>query len=296
MPGRRDAVDPRRAAPAALPQRSWDNDHVPDVITSFANSTVKRYRALAARKHRKRERAFTVEGLQPVWRAVESGWPIDTLIVSPDLLTNEAAWQLVDEAGRGGTPVMWVNRDVFTHLSDRDGPTGLAAIVRGSIGEVESFHPTQSGPVVALHRVANPGNIGTILRSADAAGAAGLVLVGSCADPLAPSAVKASMGSLFALPITHIDADEAFFNWAAAVGRPVIAITGNTADTLWAAPLPADAVMLFGSEGDGLPDSVVRRCAAALAIPMQGTAESLNLATATSVTLFELSRRRAVGE
>lgn len=278
------------------PPRACHNGPVPDVITSFANSTVKRYRALSSRKHRRRERAFTVEGLQPVWRAVESDWRIDTLIVSPDLLANEAAWQMVDEAQRGGTPVVWVDRHVFAHLSDRDGPAGLAAIVEGSIGGVDSFRVAASGPVVALHRVANPGNIGTILRSADAAGAAGLLLVGPCGDPLAPGAVKASMGSLFAVPTAQIDTEDAFFEWAAAAQRRVVALTGNTEGTLWDASLPADAVILFGSEGDGLPSELVHRCDTSVAIPMQGTAESLNLATAASVTLFELSRRRVAGE
>jgi TrmH family RNA methyltransferase len=268
----------------------------PTLITSFANPTVKRFRALAARKHRKREGAFTVEGLQPVWFAVRSAWPVDTLIVAPDLLTNEPAWQMVDEAGRGGTAVTWVSRDVFAHLSDRDGPAGLAAIVRGSVGDVAQFRPAATGPVVALHRVGNPGNIGTILRSADAAGAAGLLLVGDCADPLSPGAVKASMGSLFAVPLAAAESEDALFDWAAAAGRPVVAITGNTTDTLWGATVPAHAVLLMGSEGDGLPDDLVRRCQAALSIPMQGSAESLNLATATSIALFELSRRRIVGE
>lgn len=269
---------------------------MPDLITSFANPTVKRYRALAARKHRRREGAFTVEGLQPVWFAVRSTWPVDTLIVSPDLLTNESTWQMVDEAGRGGTSVVWVSRDVFAHLSDRDGPAGLAAIVRGSVGALTAFRPSAPGPVVALHRVGNPGNVGTILRSADAAGAAGLLLVGDCADPLSPAAVKASMGSLFSVPIAASDTADALFEWAGRAGRPVVAITGNTSQTLWTSPVPADAVLLFGSEGDGLPDDVARRCEAALAIPMQGSAESLNLATAASIALFELSRRRIVGE
>jgi TrmH family RNA methyltransferase len=276
--------------------RIGENDRVPDLITSFANPTVKRYRALAARKNRRREGSFTVEGLQPVWFAVRSTWPIDTLIVSPDLLTNEAAWQMVDEAGRDGTVVVWVSRDVFAHLSDRDGPSGLAAIVRGTVGSLPGFRPAGAGPVVALHRVGNPGNIGTILRSADAAGAAGLLLVGDCADPLAPTAVKASMGSLFSVPIAAADAEDELFEWAGSVGRPVVAITGNTSENLWRATVPADAVLLMGSEGDGLSADMVRRCEAALAIPMQGSAESLNLATATSVALFELSRRRIVGE
>lgn len=288
-----------RACSPALPwtaARVGDNDPVPDVITSFANPTVKRYRALAARKHRRREGAFTVEGLQPVWFAVRSDWAIDTVIVSPDLLTNEAAWQMVDEAGRDGIAVVWVSRDVFAHLSDRDGPSGLAAIVRGSVGGLGSFLPAASGPVVALHHVGNPGNIGTILRSADAAGAAGLLLVGDCADPLAPAAVKASMGSLFSVPVAAAETEDALFEWAAGTGRPLVAITGNTTESLWETRVPANGVLLFGSEGDGLPDGLVRRCQTALGIPMQGSAESLNLATAASIALFELSRRRIVGE
>lgn len=265
---------------------------MPDVITSFSNPTVKRFKALAARKHRRREGEFTVEGLQPVWFAVRSEWTVDMLIVAPDLLHHEDAWQMVDEAGRGDTAVVWVSRDVFTHLSDRDGPAGLAAIVRGSIGGLGAFAPAAGAPVVALHHVGNPGNIGTILRSADAAGAAGVVTVGASADPLAPTAVKASMGSLFAVPTAHTDSVDDLFTWAAAASRTVVAVTGNTNESLWGAPVPDDAVLLFGSEGDGLPTEIAERCALQLAIPMQGTAESLNLATAASITLFDLSRRR----
>ncbi len=98
------------------------------------------------------------------------------------------------------------------------------------------------------------------------------------------------------MPIAASDTEDALFEWAGRAGRPVVAITGSTSQTLWASPVPADAVLLFGSEGDGLPDDVARRCEAALAIPMQGSAESLNLATAASIALFELSRRRIVGE
>lgn len=266
-----------------------------DLVTSHANPTVKRYRALAGRKFRRRDNAFAVEGLQPVWRAVVSAWPIDTLIVAPELLTNAAARQLVDEQRRRGCPVVTVSADVFTHLSNRDGPAGLAAIVTGSVGDVTGFRPSAGGPVVALHEVGNPGNIGTILRSADAAGAAGLLLVGPCADPLAPAAVKASMGSVFAVPLAHVDATDELLEWAERAGRPVVAITGHAPDTLWRTDIAERAVLLFGSEGEGLSGETVRRCAAAVAIPMQGTAESLNLATAASVTLFELARRRDPG-
>lgn len=266
---------------------------MPDLVTSFSNPTVKRYRALANRKYRRRENAFAVEGLQPVWRAVASAWRVDTLIVAPALLTNDAAREMV-EAQRGlGCPVLSVSADVFAHLSQRDGPAGLAAIVGGSVAGLDGFQPTGPGPVVALHEVGNPGNIGTILRSADAAGAAGLLIIGACADPLAPAAVKASMGSVFAVPMAHAAGPEQLFTWAARSNRAVVAVTGHASDSLWDTDIAPGAVLLLGSEGDGLPDEIARRCAAAVAIPMQGTAESLNLATAASVTVFELSRRRA---
>lgn len=264
-----------------------------DLVTSFANAHVKRYRALADRKHRRREKAFTVEGLQPVWRAVTSGWDVDTLLIAPELLTNEAALRMVDDLRGSGGRVVAVSRDVFAHLSGRDGPNGLAAIMRGAVVGAEQFSPGGARPVVALLEAGNPGNIGTVLRSADAAGAGGLLLVGRCADPLAPSAVKASMGSVFAVPMAEIDSPEALFDWADAQGRRIVAITGGAEHGLWTAAVEPDAVLLFGSEGAGLPDEIAARCADRLAIPMEGTAESLNLATAVSVTLFELKRRRA---
>ncbi|MBN9610476.1 MAG: hypothetical protein BGO26_08535 [Actinobacteria bacterium 69-20] len=265
---------------------------MPDLVTSFANPIVKRYRALAARKVRRRESCFVVEGLQPVWRAVASPWDIDTLIVAPDLLTNEAARRMVDGQREAGCPVLSVSREVFAHLSDRDGPAGLAAIVRGSVDGVERFRPPSGRPVVALHQVGNPGNIGAILRSADAAGAGGVMLVGACADPLAPAAVKASMGSVFAVPMAHAESVDDLFGWSESHSRPVVAVTGNTRNSLWRTAVDARSVLLFGSEGDGLPADLVARCAASVAIPMEGTAESLNLATAASVALFELARRR----
>lgn len=266
-----------------------------EVITSFANPTVKRIRALADRKHRRREGAFAVEGLQPVWRAVSSGWPVALVVVAPELLANRAALGMVAEQERRGTAVVRVSAEVFGRLSDRDGPAGLIAVIRGAVGDLDGFRPEPAGPVVALLRAGNPGNVGTILRSADAAGAAGLILVGASADPLGPAAVKASMGSLFAVPLAHASTADEVLEWADAAGRAVVAVTGHTDHTLWESPLDVDPVLLFGSEGDGLPDDVAARCHQQVSIPMQGTAESLNLAIAASVALYELKRRRDTG-
>ncbi len=269
-----------------------DNAAVDRMITSFANPAVKRIRALRDRKHRRREGAFVVEGLQPVWRAVTSGWPIETLVIAESLLQSNAAREMVGQQRDFGVEVLDVSGEVFQRLSDRDGPAGLLAVVRGSVPPLAAFAPRLAGPVVALHRAGNPGNIGTVFRSADAAGAAGLIVVGAAADPLAPGAIKAGMGSVFAVPCALAADEEELFGWATAAGRTVVAVTGDAEASLWDTSVDAACVLLFGSEGAGLPPEVVRRCAQSLRIPMEGTAQSLNLAAAAAVVLFELKRRR----
>src|SRR5699024_4539824 len=117
---------------------------VPETITSFANPTVKRIRSLAHRKHRRREGLFVVEGLQPVGRAVTSGWPIEMLVTAPGLLSNTAARQMVEAQRTAGTAVIETSREVFDHLSDRDGPAGLLAVVRGTVPDLADFRATRT--------------------------------------------------------------------------------------------------------------------------------------------------------
>jgi TrmH family RNA methyltransferase len=263
-----------------------------DLITSFTNPTVKRARRLADRRHRRREGAFLVEGLQPVWRAVTAGWPIETLVVAPDLLVNPAGRDLVATQERAGTPVARVSREVFLRISDRDGPAGLAGIVRGTVGGLPDLPPAGGSVLVALHRVGNPGNLGTIVRTADAAGAGAVILIGDTADPLAPASVKASMGSVFAVPVVQTPDFGHFFGWAREQHRPVCAATGVAREQHWDIRYPGSTVLLFGSEGDGLPPEVIAACDRSVRIPMAGTADSLNLATAVAILLYEVARDR----
>lgn len=262
-------------------------------ITSAANPMVKRLRLLTAdRRYRRREGAFVVEGRQPVWRAVEAGWEIEVLVVAPELLDATGATAvtaMVAGCATAGTPVARLSAELFDRLSDRDGPSGLAAIVRVRTAELVAL---PAGDLfVALHDVGNPGNLGTVIRTADAVGAAGVVLVGNTADPFAPAAVKASMGSLFAVPVAHEPDVDAFLAWAAARGVRVLATSGRAElahwDTSWEPPV----ALLLGSEGAGLPAAVLDRADAVVRIPMTGTAESLNLAVAAGVLLYEAGRR-----
>ena len=265
------------------------------LVSSAANPVSKRMRLLADRRHRRREGAFVVEGIQPVWQAVEAGADVEMLVAAPDLLARwpggeRAAAMVAGQEGRG-TAVTRMTAELFTRLSGRDAPSGLAAIVRGRAGSLADLRVAPDSVFAALHEISNPGNLGTIIRTASAAGAAGVVLLGASTDPFDPAAVKASMGALFTVPVAHEPDVAAFFGWAAAAGVTVVTTSGGAADSFWEARFPRPAAFLLGSEGAGLPADILARGDRQVRIPMTGTAESLNLAVATGLLLYEAARQ-----
>ena len=273
-----------------------------EVISSAANPLIKRVRLLGDRRHRRREGAFVVRGVQPVWQAVEAGADIEVLIVAPDLLREPAAGMVASQEA-AGVRVARLSGELFGRIADRDGPAGLAAIVRQRTATLADLAAAPSSVFVALHEVANPGNLGTIIRTADAAGAAGVILVGPCTDPFDPVAVKASMGAVFSVPIAAAETAGEFLAWCKESGIAVAVASGSDAGsdqgrgagagqgTFWAARLPAPLAILLGSEGAGLPDDLLAAGDLRLRIPMTGTAESLNLAVAAGILLYETWRR-----
>jgi TrmH family RNA methyltransferase len=263
-----------------------------EVVTSAANPVVKRMRMLANRKFRQREGLSLAEGIQPVWQAVEAGAPVETLIYAPDLLRYQPAVEMVLDAERRGVRVVRLSGDLFRRLSDRDGAAGLAAIVGQRLTLLEDLPAGPGSVFVALHEVASPGNLGTIIRTADAAGARAVILVGATADPYDPAAIKASMGAIFALPTARAAGSDEFFAWAAEYGLAVVTTSARAEQSVWEARYPDPLVVMMGSEGPGLADADLRRGHLRVSIPMTGTAESLNLAVATGVVLFEVVRQR----
>lgn len=267
-----------------------------DLITSAANPLIRRIRALAERKARRREGVYFVEGLQPVWQAVETGAAIECFVVAPELLVSERARALVAAQEARGARVARVASGLFASLSDREGPSGLGAIVRARTTRLDDLPARPAAPIVALHRIGNPGNLGTIIRTADAAGAGGVILLGETTDPFAPAAVKASMGALFAMPVAHVADPADFFAWATERGVAIATTSARAERDHWAITYPRPLALLLGNEGDGLPPDLLARGDLRVRIPMAGTARSLNLAVAAGVLLYEVRRQIAAGE
>jgi RNA methyltransferase, TrmH family len=243
-----------------------------ELITSIQNPLVKRVRSLADRKHRRREGAFVVQGVQPVWRAGEAGWAIETLIVVPEWLPESAERMVAEQRARGGRVVEF-GAELAARLTDRDRPPGLFAVVRTRTSTLAELPVDADAVFVALHDVGNPGNLGTVVRTADAAGASGVILIG---------------------PVAEVGDATTFLAWARRAGVEVLAASGYAEPTHWSVPYRAPLAVLLGSEGEGLPADVMSQADRRVRIPMVGTAESLNLAVAAGLMLYE-ARRAALG-
>lgn len=263
---------------------------MPDLISSAANPLIKRVRLLGDRRHRRREGAFVVRGIQPVWQAVEAGADIEVLIAAPDLLRGPVAAMVADSEGRG-VRVARLSGELFSRIADRDGPAGLAAIVRKRPASLDELLIQPDSVFVALHEAGNPGNLGTIIRTADATGAAGVILVGASTDPFDPAAVKASMGAIFSVPVATASTPGEFLGWCRAGGIALAVTSASGSGTFWDTRLPVPLAILLGSEGAGLPADLLAAGDLRLRIPMTGTAESLNLGVATGILLYEAWRQ-----
>lgn len=273
-----------------VPCRS--NPTMIEVIYSASNPLIKRIRALANKKERQREQMFTVEGMQPVWRAAESDWAIETLIVSPTAIERPEVAEMAERLERRGSRIAVISGDLFNRLSDRDGPTGVMAIVRMETIPLSTVDVGEGDVWIVLHRVHNPGNLGTILRTADATGCAGVILSGDSTDPFAPVAVKSSMGAVFAVPMVIEYEFDHVRSWAAENGVRLVGTSGTAESAHWDQEWQLPVGIVLGNEGDGLPAEIVDSLDSTVRIPMTGTAESLNLGIAASVMMYEAKRNR----
>lgn len=261
------------------------------MITSPANERIKNIRKLQDRKTRQESGLFLIEGLRVVAEAAEQGAQIETLITAPELLRSEFGLHLV-EAQRGrGTEVLEVGAEVFRRLSVKEGPQGLAAVVQQSWLPLEQVQLAEGRSWVALDSVADPGNLGTILRTLDASGGQGVILLDQSTDPYDPSAARASMGALFTQRLVRASF-EAFADWKRKTAAWVVGTSDRARMDYHAYQYPPALVLFMGSERQGLSERHLALCDEVVSIPMLGAADSLNLAVATAVVLYEILNQR----
>ena len=259
-------------------------------VTSLANPIVKDIRALALKKFRDREGAFMAEGLKLVIDALDLGWTIRTLVFARSQRGNEAVEKTAARTKAAGGLVLEVPEKVLTAITRRDNAQAVLGVFSQRWTPLKDIRPEGGDVWVALDRVRDPGNLGTVIRTVDAAGAKGVILIGDTTDPYSLETVRATMGSIFAVPVARADA-EAFIAWQRAVKARLVG-THLKGAVDYRAPdyTKGPLVLLMGNEQQGLPENLAAACDALIRIPQAGRADSLNLAVATGVALYEMRR------
>lgn len=254
-------------------------------VTSLTNPTVKAVRALHMRKERDGTGLFVAEGLKAVIEGIETGRAPAILMHGPEAAGHPLAQSAIEATLAANGEVIEVTHDILAKVSRRDNPQAVVGVFRQEFRALEQIEPQSAKVWVALHRVRDPGNLGTVIRTADAAGCGGVILVGECCDPYSAEAVRATMGSIFAAPLSRAGEAE-FAAWRNAwPGSVVGALLSATLDYRQAVYAPP-ALLLMGNEQQGLPPSMAALCDVNVKIPMRGRADSLNLAVATGVMIY----------
>ena len=253
-------------------------------ITSTTNPRIKQIRALSQRKQRETTGLCVAEGIFHVGEALAAG-DVAYLVYAPGVLASPFGQELVATAEAAGVPVYAVTADVMAAVAGKDNPQGLLAVVRQRRARLEEFTPATHPWLVALVAPQDPGNVGSILRTIDAVGASGLLLLDGGVDVYHPAAVRASMGAVFHLPAARATFEQ-FDQWARAGGYTVMGTSAHGRSDYHAAAYSQPLVLLMGSEREGLSAEQIAACALLLRLPMHGRVRSLNLAAATAVFLY----------
>jgi TrmH family RNA methyltransferase len=267
------------------------------VITSLSNASIKDIRRLVRdRKSRRESGQFYIEGLRIVSEALHQHAQIETLIYAPQLLVSSYGQDLIQDAADRGLALLEVSEEVFRSFALKDGPQGIAALVKPHWSTLDAVILKENDLWTALYQVADPGNLGTILRTMDAVGGQGVILLDLSTDPFDPSAVRASMGAIFSQKLVHVSFDE-FQTWKNANSIKVVGTSDAAANDYHGYSYPSSLILLMGSERQGLPPEYVSICDGLVSIPMLGVSDSLNLSVAAGIVLYEiLNQRRDAGK
>ena len=260
----------------------------PKFITSLTNDRIKAIRALEMRKVRKETGLFVAEGASLLITARDNGFVPETLVYQAGTATNGIARGLVTHALSSGAEVLEVSAAVLSKLASKDNPQTLLGVFRQRLADPPQPKTVKSSETwLALEEVRDPGNLGTIIRTTDAAGCSGVILVGTTCDPYALESIRATMGSIFAVPIAKMERP-AFLALAGDWRGDIIGTHLDGREDFREARYRGPQLIVMGGEGPGLTADVAAACTKLVKIPMSGRLDSLNLAIATALMLYQV--------
>jgi TrmH family RNA methyltransferase len=258
-------------------------------ITSLQNPSVKAIRALTMRKVRRETGLFAAEGASLLLMARQAGWPMQRLLMLAGSDQGAAAEALRAWARETHAECLEVSSAVLAKVAAKDNPQTMLGVFEQRWLRAPPPSVPREALWLALDGVRDPGNVGTIIRTLDAVGASGLILIGNTVDPYAREAVRASMGSIFNVALLRLTAAQ-FLSWRSAWPGEVVAAELAAEEDFRARPYRCPVLLLMGSEGRGLSPALGAAATRRVTIPMAGRLDSLNLAVATALMLYEIRR------
>jgi TrmH family RNA methyltransferase len=262
---------------------------VTNLITSPSNPLVKEIAGLKRRRRRNQTGRFLVEGRRELRHALDAGRvAFDRIVVSDSLIGSGAEPFLTDAAARSIT-VTRLGPDAFRHISMREHPDGVAGVAMATSFSLEQLDTGGIDRVLVIDGIEKPGNLGAVLRTADAAGMDAVIVTGGGADLGNPNVIRASQGAVFDLPIAHVSTPTAV-SWLAALGLRIVVATPEADRELWDADLTGMVALVVGSEHAGV-SHVLKNVATLVRIPMVGAADSLNASVAAALVMYEAVRQ-----
>jgi len=264
-------------------------------ISSLQNPIVKQILHLRDRRERDKSKLFLIEGYREILRAFDAGWTFDTLLICSQLFLGSNEDALIQKIASCGTKVITTVDKVFHKISYRDRPDGLLAIAPQRTLTLNDLENPAKESILPFYIVAEaiekPGNLGTILRSSDAVGVDGLIVCDRCTDIYNPNVVRASVGTLFTVPTVEAQGEETLL-WLKERGIAILAATPQAKHEFTQVDLVRPLAIAVGTEQLGLSERWMQQADLQVRIPMKGVADSLNVAMATTLLLYEVLRQR----
>lgn len=256
-------------------------------ITGFSNPTVKFLRSLREKKHRKASGKFLAEGLRLLTDARESGHVAEILVLSSARDAHPLLEALERDVLETGGDVIETSPDILAKITGKSNPQAVAGVFKEFDTSLETLDRAKADIWLVAQALRDPGNLGTMLRTGDAVGAGGLILIDECADPFSVEAVRASMGAVFTQSIARAPWSE-FETWLRSGSGQLVAASLRDAVPYRHAPYQAPCFILVGNESQGLPEAYEDACDLRVTMPMRGRADSLNAAIAGAVLAYEV--------
>jgi len=266
---------------------------LPIRITSHSNPAIKRIGSLRDKKHRRAEGRFLAEGLRICAEAVEAGQVPEQLVYAEASGGHPLVLRLVATVEAAGGTAIETTPDILTKLTGKDNPQAVLGVFRARVTALTDLDRHSAPMWVVAENLKDPGNLGTMLRTCDATGAGGVILLDASCDPFSVEAVRASMGALFTREVVQTDG-AAFLAWLRQGEGMLVGASLEAAVDYQAVRYAAPTFVFMGNEQSGLPADYAEACDALVKLPMRGKADSLNVAVACAVLLYEvLNQARA---